>query len=140
MAIKSELVLPYKFIGSNWEAELLDKVGSRNGMKCIYKIRMHGDTKRAGIYVKTTDMKQIVFDIAGNEFVYDLTTNTITYRALNSFKYNGLPTEGTFLEVIRLTAAHFGYISAEGVYKAAMPRVIELTDAEVAEIPAFGVF
>jgi hypothetical protein len=141
MAIKSNYVLPASYTGKNWTSELLSKPGTRNGMKCIYKIRMNGDTKRAGLYISERKGNIIVMDVGGNKFVVDLVENTVKYQATTTQKYSSLADDDVFIEMMRLTLAHFGEIDdPTGLYKPPPPKVTVLSDEEASAIAGFGLF
>lgn len=141
MAIRSLFALPTKFEGKGWEAQLLPAPGKRAGMKCIYKIKNDGDSKRAGLYIESSSATLVKLNIGGDNFLLDMEANEIKYSPRHSGKYHNLVNDPVFMEVVNLTLAHFDIIpSPEGVYNAPAPRVTELTEEEAAGIFGLGLF
>jgi hypothetical protein len=136
MAIKSEFHLPARISGHRWSAELLPKVGKRNNMLCIYKLRLDGDSKRAGVYLKENLGPSFRMDIAGSGFHFNIDTRDLIFPAYT--KYSQLQYDDNFKELVELTIAHFGGIELDSAKP--MPKVEALTDEEAEGIDAFGVF
>lgn len=140
MGIASSIYLPPLVRGTNFSAELLPKVGTRNGMKCIYKALAAGDKKRAGVYLKSDNGYAAELDIAGNLFVYKYKAYKIEYPSDTPVKYKSILEEDAFKELVIRTLTHFDVLDKSGLGKNAVATRHQLTDAEIKTIPQLGVF
>lgn len=131
--------------GGEFDAHLLYKVGTRDGMKCIYKILKDGASKKEGLYYKeTTASGTHIFNLGGHTlevFPQDWAFNIYGGRHPRDYKY--LQKEEEFVEVIKTTLVYFGVYEPNILNEGwTAPKSIDMTISEIEQeaIPSFGVF